>query len=560
MDIVSVAQMRDIERAADAAGLSYGQMMHRAGMYAAAVIHRRMAGWCAAESDRPVHVLILAGPGNNGGDGLVCADELHRLCAAEPDGAGCTVQVYLLKPRPEDDAVFEPLRAAGVFVADAVSDMRLRVLRQLVNHADIIVDALLGTGVSRPIEGALRDMLGILRAAAEGASRRRPVIVALDGMTGMNYDTGALDGAAVPADLTIAFHAPKRGHYCFPAAGEGGELIVAPIGIDELPGDVRKQVMAIPPAEQVSLVDAMLLRQALPRRQADANKGSSGKVLVIGGCSNYPGAPALAANAAYRAGAGLVTLAVPQAVQPSAAVLCRESTFVTLDGSVDSLSVASLQRLESAVAGLDRRHAIVLGPGMGQAPAARDFLVTLLAALGRNTEHIRLVVDADALNHLAMLPDWHRLLPDDSILTPHPGEMARLTGASINDIQSDRIGHALHDAHQWGHTVVLKGANTVIAHPEQGAGVLPHANPALAVAGTGDVLAGAIGGMLAQGLEPFAAAYCGASLHALAGELWRKQHGTAGMLAGDLLSLLPDVLNSALHNELVSGSRNTALG
>ncbi|MCL4505375.1 MAG: NAD(P)H-hydrate dehydratase [Chloroflexi bacterium] len=552
MDIVSVAQMREIERAADAGGLSYIQMMHNAGTCAAQIIRRRCAGWRVVEPGKPVRMLILAGPGNNGGDGLVCAEALHQLSAAQPDETPCTVQVYLLKPRAEDDPVFAPLRSSGIFIADAVNDLRLRVLHQMAAHADVIVDALLGTGVSRPIDGILRDILSVMRSAIESAraqsadrpDHQRPILIALDGVTGMNYDTGALDPSAVPADLTITFHAPKRGHYCYPAAGANGELVVAPIGIECMSAGGMVQDESTTANERVVLVDRSVVRPALPQRRPNANKGSYGKTLVVGGCSDYSGAPTLAASAAYRVGAGLVTLAVPRAIQPVSAVLCREATFVTLYGTADFLSPEALPLIAKVVSSLDHRHAVIIGPGMGQDRSTRAFLVSLLDLLRQKEGGARLVVDADALNHLATLPEWRSLLPPGSILTPHPGEMARLTGSSVADIQADRIGNALRYARRWGHTVVLKGAHTVAAHPQNGGAVLPYANPALAVAGTGDVLAGCIGGMLAQGLEPFQAACCGASLHAMAGEQWRQQHGSSGLLAGDLLALLPDALHS----------------
>ncbi|HEY3343109.1 MAG TPA: NAD(P)H-hydrate dehydratase, partial [Anaerolineae bacterium] len=509
-----------------------------AGQGAADIILQRLAGWQLSQmihAERAPRVLVLVGSGNNGGDGLVCARALLDA-AQQPDGPALTVQVYMLKPRAEDDPAYAPLREQGILIANAADDLRLRVLHQMVTHADVIVDALLGTGVSRPIDGTLREMLDEVRTALKGDAR--PVVVALDGVTGMNYDTGTLDPSAIQADLTVTFHAPKRGHYCYPAARANGELVVTPIGIEHLAladtgqadGDVR-------------LADDTFLRAHLPRRAPDANKGSYGKVLVIGGCIDYSGAPALAAEAAYRVGAGLVTLAVPRSIQLTTSILCREATFVTLHGTTDSLSPDALGRLEQAVQGLDSRHAIIIGPGMGQDKPVKPFLEGLLDLVHRKAGGARVVLDADALNQLSSMPDWPALLPPHSILTPHPGEMARLTGLSVNEVQANRIGLALESAKRWGHIVLLKGAFSIAAFPDNRALVLPYANSALAVAGTGDVLTGCIAGMLAQGLTSEDAAICGAYLHARAGERWREQHGEAGLLAGDLLSLLPEVLS-----------------
>ncbi len=525
MEILSVAEMREVERLADAHGLSYAQMMQNAGNGAAAAIVQRLGALPMAQP----RVLVLVGPGNNGGDGLVCATALAK--------AGVTAQCYLLRPRGDDDLVYAAARAGGICMADAQSDADLRALRQMVEQADVIVDALLGTGVSRPIKGVLGEMLRLV-----GARHPRPFLIALDGPTGMNYDTGALDPATVPVDLTITFHAPKRGHYCFPAAGARGELEVVPIGIEHLGmKDWRLMSDLQPPIAHLQLADDALIRPLLPARSPDANKGTFGRVAVIGGCGDYIGAPGLAARAAYRAGAGLVALAAPEAIKPSLAVACSEATFISLPGTQERHAPAGLPHLVAWLAAVKSGAALVLGPGIGQAPETAAFVADLLDALSsRRVESRGMVCDADALNLLARMPDWPARLPAPAILTPHAGEMARLAGTTIDAIQSDRIGNALNYADAWGHIVVLKGAHTVIAAPGHRGVVLPFANPAMATAGTGDVLAGCIAGLLAQGLAPFDAAVCGAYLHGAAGERWRRAHGDAGMLAGDLLPLLPE--------------------
>ncbi|MCS6848277.1 MAG: NAD(P)H-hydrate dehydratase [Anaerolineae bacterium] len=564
MEILSVAEMREVERLADAHGLSYAQMMQNAGHGAAEVILQRLGALQVANP----RVLVLVGPGNNGGDGLVCATALAK--------AGVTVQCYLLKPRSDDDPVYAAARAQGIFMADAQNDMRLRVLHQMVAHAGVIVDALLGTGVSRPVEGVLREILGEVALRRRGDKRTRgrgdkgtrrqgdketggqedrdrggqrdlsswPLLIALDGPTGMNYDTGALDPATVPADLTITFHAPKRGHFCFPAAGACGELVVVPIGVERLEiRDWRLLAHLQPPISNLQLADDALIHGLLPSRRLDANKGTFGRVAVVGGCSDYIGAPGLAARAAYRVGAGLVALAVPEAIKPSVAAACNEAIFITLLETTDRHTPATLPRITAWLAAVKGGAAVVLGPGIGQAHETAEFIAGLLDALASGRVETKgLVCDADALNLLAQMPNWPARLPALTILTPHAGEMARLARTTIDDIQSDRIGNALKYADAWGHVVVLKGAHTVVAAPGHRGVVLPFANPAMATAGTGDVLAGCIAGLLAQGLAPFDAAVCGAYLHGAAGERWRQAHGDAGMLAGDLLPLLPDVL------------------
>jgi NAD(P)H-hydrate epimerase len=282
----------------------------------------------------------------------------------------------------------------------------------------------------------------------------------------------------------------------------------------------------------------------LPSRRLDSNKGSHGKALVIGGCSDYFGAPTLSARAAYRAGAGLVAMAVPQAIQHMAAMLCAEATFVPLPESQNAHNVASLPRLLQWLKGVKEGASVALGPGMGQSDEAAAFIDALLSQDALHAVPLKgLLCDADALNHLSRMDRWHERLPALSVLTPHAGEMARLTGLTIAEVQGDRIGVAMKFADAWNQIVVLKGAYTVIAAPAQRGVVLPFSNPAMATAGTGDVLAGCIVGLMAQGVNAFDAAVCGAYLHGRAGDAWRDAHGDAGMLAGDLLPLLPDQIH-----------------
>jgi NAD(P)H-hydrate epimerase len=265
--------------------------------------------------------------------------------------------------------------------------------------------------------------------------------------------------------------------------------------------------------------------------------------MIIGGCSDYIGAPSLTARATYRVGGGLVAYAVPQTIKHIVASLCPEATFVPLPESQDMHAPSSLAHVERWLS--NAKDAVVaVGMGMGQADPSAAFLRALLAMLHTGRLDVcGVLCDADALNMLAKLPDWHAQLPPLTVLTPHAGEMARLAGATVAEIQGDRIGNALKYAKMWSHVVVLKGAHTVIAAPDQRAVVMPFSNPAMATAGTGDVLAGCIVGLMAQGLSPFDAAACGAYVHGEAGERWRAQHGDAGMLASDLLLLLTDVIH-----------------
>lgn len=275
----------------------------------------------------------------------------------------------------------------------------------------------------------------------------------------------------------------------------------------------------------MSLISAEWIRARLPIRKADSNKGTYGRVLVIGGCENYVGAPGLAALSAYRAGAGLVTLCVPDAIKPIVAMLCPEATFIRF----------RIEEIEAS----NGVSVVLVGPGLGQGDEALALLTGYLAS-PLKVPH---VLDADALNLMMQ----HRATlhaPPATLITPHPGEMARLAAVTIDEVQAHREETAQRYAQSHQQVVVLKGADTVIAAPHQPCAQLSFANPALAVAGTGDVLAGAIAGLLAQGSDLFEAAVCGAYVHGLAGERWRDQHGDAGLLASDLLPLLPGVLHT----------------
>ena len=548
LKIVGTEEMRRIETAADAGGLTFDQMMENAGRVVAEAIRE----WVGAEGSR---VLVLVGPGNNGGDGLVAARHLV--------GMGATVDLYVWKRHTSGDKNWDLARAHQIPFTVMAQDPGWHKLRDLAGAADVILDALLGTGVTRPIEGDLARLLEQVRAVlerrrhlrdgqlvspAEGLTQADTLhVVALDVPSGLNSDSGALGPATLPADLTVTLAAVKRGHVLFPGAEAVGRLVVGDIGISpDLYAGVALEMAT--PAQVANW---------LPARPAGAHKGTFGKALVVAGSVNYTGAAYLAAGAATRVGTGLVTLALPQAIHPIVAARLAEATYLLLPHDMGVLAPAAVKILSEKTGEYD---ALLLGPGFGQEKPTDEFLSQLLgghkAARRRRVgftrdqeqgdeespEPIRLpplVVDADGLNLLARIETWWHQLPGDAILTPHPGEMARLVGCDTQEVQADRIGCAAEMAATWGHVVVLKGAHTVVAAPDGRVMVLPFANPAMATAGSGDVLAGAVVGMRAQGLAAFEAAVVGAYLHGLAGELAREALGSAGVVAGDLMGMLP---------------------
>lgn len=562
MKLVSVEQMRRIERASDAAGHTYAAMMERAGTAVAYVVQSRVIESLPQTLTSEIRHLILVGPGNNGGDGLVAARVLRE--------AGAQVSCYLLQDRP-DDPLLAAVRDKGCFVAAAPDDLQFRVLRRLLKGAHVVVDALLGTGTARPIGGELAKILGIVKSEIKEKrepqareltevpsagmvlprNKPLPLVIAVDGPTGLNYDTGALDPAAVPADASVTFAYPKLGHFAFPGAAACGQLVVADIGADaRLAHDIALEV-----------ADVEMVRVMLPARPADAHKGTFGKAMIVAGSVYYSGAAALAAQAAARVGAGLVTLCPPRSIYNVVASKMTEVTYLPLPDDMGVLRGDAVSVLEERIASY---QSLLVGPGLSTEKETVAFVHRLLGvepfakkthigfqAVAARPEPDRLVlpplvVDADALNALAEVDGWAARLPRPSILTPHPGEMARLMRLQDKaSIGADRVGVARRMAAEWGHVVILKGAFTVVAGPDGRTVVLPFANPALATAGSGDVLAGAIAGLLAQGLAPFEAAVCGAYLHGLAGEMARRDVGEAGVVAGDVLAHLPAAIRAS---------------
>jgi hydroxyethylthiazole kinase-like uncharacterized protein yjeF len=553
LKVVTVEQMRAIERAADAGGLSYATMMENAG--------RAVATWLEQQAVLGQQLLVLVGPGNNGGDGLVAARHLHQ--------AGATVSVYSARPDTDNDENWKLAESAGVPIHRSEQDEGRAQLRRLTARADWIVDALLGTGVSRPITGSIREILAVVReeverrevhepdaftyavptsstmaASSQVPSAARAKVLALDVPSGLNGNTGAIDAAALMADVTITLAFPKVGQFVFPGASYGGELVIADIGIpSELARDVPLEVST-----------PQRVRWLLPKRPPDSHKGTFGKVMVVAGSANYTGAPYLAASAAMRVGAGLVTLAIAELLYPILAAKLTETTYLVLPHEMGALVPEAVKVLQERLPGYD---ALLLGPGLGREEKTVEFVARLLALPqaekkarlgfvgsptkeGGQESHLPpLVMDADALNALADLEDWHKSLRPQAVLTPHPGEMSRLMGIGVAEVEANRLTLALRAAQEWGVVVVLKGPYTVIAGPDGRACINPFATPALATAGTGDVLAGAVVGLLAQGLAPFEAAVAGAYLHGLAGQMVGEEIGSAGAVAGDLLPRLP---------------------
>jgi NAD(P)H-hydrate epimerase len=493
--------------------------------------------------DSEQEVLGLVGPGNNGGDALVALSHL----AAD----GWRTRAYLVKRKR--DALVERLEKAGGEIIVSSEDEEYASLSAFTQTATVLLDGVLGTGIKLPLKEDIADVLAEVQAILEEIDDR-PFVVAIDCPSGMDCDTGEAAPECMQADLTVTMAAVKQGMLKMPAYKLIGNLEVVDIGLpDDLPA---LQDPTVEVAEE-EMVAAML-----PERPIDSHKGTFGTALIAAGSVNYTGAAMMAGKAAYRVGAGLVTLAVPAAVHAALAGQFPEATWVILPSET---GVIARDAVEVLMKNWERATAMLIGPGFGTEETTREFVAQLFTgeapnkkAAGRigfvpaeeakrqqkTSKWPGVVIDADGLRHLAKVKDWPKLLSGQAVLTPHPGEMAALTGLSVDEIQKDRQAIAVRFAQEWRHVVVLKGAFTVVASPDGHTVIIPVASPALARAGTGDVLAGAIVGLRAQGVEPFQAAVAGAWIHAQAGLYAADDLGTtASVLAGDLVDSISDVIS-----------------
>ena len=511
--LLSVAEMQSVEREANDKGLSYATMMENAGSILAKFIN-------ATYGDKKERtVLALVGSGNNGGDALVALCKLMEC--------GWKTCAYVVKARHIGDALLNRYTQRGGLFIDAQDDIDRKILGEQLRQSAVLIDGVLGTGARLPMPAEIAKALSFVGLVLSEKSKH-PTVVAVDCPSGVDCDTGDAAPEVVQADITFTMGAVKRGLLAFPAANFVGEIRVGEIG------DVYG-LSSWTGIKRGVLTDQDIF-QYLPSRPRNAHKGTFGTVLLIAGSGNYPGAVLLAGMGAYRIGAGLVKIAVPELIFSSLIGVLKEATWVSLPQDRGWISEGAIPIITAAIPGVS---ALLLGPGMGLEKTTRVFLQGLI-----KQDLPRTVIDADGLKLLAGIPDWYSILTQQAVLTPHPGEMSVLTGLTREEIQSNRIEVAEKYARLWGKVLVLKGAYTVIAEPGGSTAIVPVATPALARAGTGDVLAGLIAGLLAQGVAPFQAACAGAYIHAKAGlEAEKEQGNSASVLAGDLLGVLPKILS-----------------
>jgi hydroxyethylthiazole kinase-like uncharacterized protein yjeF len=534
--LFSVKEMHELEIEANSSGLTYEMMMKNAGNGLAKEI---AAAYSHFENRK---IISLVGTGNNGGDALVALDELQR--------SEWITFAYIVKARKPDDPLVKQLQNSGGQVINAENDTGHRNLKKLLSECSILIDGVFGTGIKLPLHGDITKILALVKEIIESKLSTLKV-VAVDCPSGVDCATGEAAEETIPADITVTMAGMKAGLIKFPAAKIAGEVRVVSIGpIDDLKAYKNNNKI---------ILGKDLIRDILPERPLDSHKGTFGTALIIAGSVNYTGAGLLAGIAAYRSGAGLVTTAVPAPLHDSLAGQFPESTWILLP---HELGVISSDAARVVKDNMDRASAVLIGPGFGLEDTTREFLHKLFAEpiainpgdIGfiheQTSEQANkkfqkpVVLDADGLKLISKLTGWYKLLPSPAILTPHPGEMSIISGLTIQEIQANRIEIAAEYSKKWGHVIVLKGAYTIISAPDGQIAIVPVATPTLAEAGTGDVLAGTIVGLRAQGVDAFNAACAGAWIHAMAGILAGKRLGNnISVIASDVLNAIPAVIS-----------------
>ncbi len=462
----------------------------------------------------PRNIVILAGPGNNGGDGLVTARHLDRL--------GFRLSVWCTAPAEsyKGDALtnLNFLEKKGLYVRYVQGRTQMGLLEEQVKNADLVVDALLGTGTKGTVEGIIAQVIEMVNVSGT------PVL-SVDMPSGIDSDSGIIHGIAMRAWWTVTFAFPKRGLLLFPGADFAGWVTVADI-------DIPDKVL---PFEGVEVVTAPKVKKLLPVRPRDAHKGTFGKTMIVAGSPGMSGAAVLAAESALRGGAGLVYIA-------SAGSICNLIESKMVEGITLELPESKKGIVAEEAAGIimDQIHdcrVLLVGPGLTPGEDTYKLLEILIPNCP-----IPMIFDAGALTALSMGAELLLKAQAPVIITPHPGEMARLTGLKINEVEEDRLGLPAKMAKVWKFVVVLKGAPSVVALPDGTTWVNPTGGPVLSTAGTGDILCGLIAGLVSQGLSVEEAAICGTFVHGLAGDLISGEG--LGIKAGDILLRLPQAFSA----------------
>lgn len=514
MKLVTATQMRELDRrTVEEANIKGAELMDRAGHGVADIVRRlaEVSGFLTPA----VH--LIAGRGNNGGDAFVAARSLKA--------SGCTVEVWLACHANQitGDAFihYNKMLKSGIKAIEIPTVEDWQAATDMPFFADIIVDGVLGTGINGPARGPAAGAIQYINAQSNDE-----LVVAIDVPSGLDADTGRADGEAVRADITATMGLPKLGLLEPGAADFVGALDVIDIGIP------REFIEDIDFETDDEFIHSMDLKNLFPRRNRVAHKGQFGHALLIGGANGYAGSIALAALAALRSGTGLVSVLTPRSVH--AVVACSALEAMVMSGTETPAGALDVAAWESIRTKLAHFSALLVGPGLTCTDETRLLVRRILAE-----STVPLVLDADALNAIAGEPELIAAANVPVILTPHPGEMARLIGGDATSIQVDRRAAARMAVHRAKATVALKGAGTIVAAPGKPLHINMTGNPGMATGGTGDVLAGLVAGLLAQGFKPFDAARAGVFVHGRSGDIAAYRKCQISTIARDVIDELP---------------------
>ncbi|MGI6085692.1 MAG: NAD(P)H-hydrate dehydratase [Acetivibrionales bacterium] len=460
------------------------------------------------EGKEEPNITVIAGRGNNGGDALAVTRHLLTM--------GYSVSVFSLTDVDElsGDAFINGriLKNLGVNIPVISGEESLERLKLACRDSDLVIEGIFGTGLNRNVQGIVSDIIDIINDFA-------PKVLSIDIPSGIDGLSGKVMGNCIKADATVTFYLPKVGMVQHPGASFIGELSVVDIGI---PYALSEQL------DTPLLTEQDDVKRMLPIRPADGHKGTFGKLLMLAGSESMTGAAYLSAFSAYKAGSGLVRLAAPRACINTLSILLPEAVCIGLTGYGNTGSNNHIKSL------IDDSDAVLIGPGLSCSDEALNLLETVIEYCDKP-----MVMDADALNLLSKKKSLLEDLRCETVITPHPAEMSRLAGKPVTRIQEDRINIARSFADEFGLTVVLKGAGTIIAANDGRISINPTGNHGMATAGSGDVLAGVITSLLGQGLSPYEAAIAGTYLHGLAGDFAASEKGAVGVMASDIAENIP---------------------
>jgi NAD(P)H-hydrate epimerase len=513
MKVLTSAEMKQIDRRTiEDVGIPGPVLMENAGIQVFRVLQALFPGLAGEK------IVIVAGKGNNGGDGFVVARHLHNH--------GARPQVFLLAGKEEvhGDAALnlKIAQAVGVAVKEVRSPADWKKQQKILQEATVIIDAIFGTGLIKPAGG-------LYARAIESINKMPAFKLAVDIPSGLSSDSYEVVGPAVKADLTVTLAAPKIAHVFPPAEELVGDFVVADISIPPFLFDDKNL--------KLEMVEKANLLACFRKRKRDSHKGNYGHLFIIAGSLGKTGAAALAARAAYKTGAGLVTVGTPRTCLPIIARSMMElMTEPLAETEEKTLSSEALPKVLDLSKGKD---ALLVGPGISTQESTRQFLWKLIPKIRRP-----LVIDADGLNILGLKRELLRKLPRPTILTPHPGEFARLAGLTVPEVLRKRLELVPSFAREHGVILVLKGYRTLVGAPDGRVFINPTGNPGMATGGTGDVLSGMIGALLMQQKDPLQAALAAVYLHGLSGDLASRRIGERAIVAGDLIRFLPQAVRA----------------